>query len=173
MKTIPGLYDWQRHTARQTERMRLLTRLPADRSVKQPIPGGGGGGEVDNSQQTHDHSQQPPAYTGDTGECQSPLTNSPTPVDNNARILQAAEAEASPCERTGPMDAQTEGSKYWQKVDAQADKLAKRNATVEDWQRDAASLAGMVNAIMADKRLSWEVVSRWLTDHHKLMVDEH
>jgi hypothetical protein len=60
---------------------------------------------------------------------------------------------------------------FWRQMNTQADEAARKNPVVEIWRNDAFTLDALVTAISRDRRLSWMIVSAWLTDNHKLLID--
>jgi hypothetical protein len=70
------------------------------------------------------------------------------------------------------MSERKEDKSFWQKADAKAKDLADENPTVAEWQQNSDTLARVVAMILSDKYLAGEIVSAWLTQNHKVLMDD-
>jgi hypothetical protein len=64
------------------------------------------------------------------------------------------------------------GKAFWHKTDVKAKDLADKNPTIAEWQQNSDTLARVVSMILSDKYLAWEIVSAWLTQNHKVLMDD-
>jgi hypothetical protein len=70
------------------------------------------------------------------------------------------------------MDEILQTADYWKKMDSKATTASKKNLVIEIWKNDSELLSTIVNSITSNKQLAWMIVSKWLVENHKIIIDD-